>query len=136
MSIKSMPTWKWALLLVISLFLGLIMYGLGAIFQEAYPGWLGWVMALPIGAAMLGLYAFFVHAFEGAWPEDLPLRKCAGQTALGLATGVGNFVLVVGVMALLGYYKVESTGCDWKALAGEENVVDAFKELQKPLPCS
>ena len=38
MSIKSMPTWKWALLLVVSLFLGLIMYGLGGMAQEVYHG--------------------------------------------------------------------------------------------------
>ena len=117
MSIKSMPTWKWALLLVVSLFLGLIMYGLGGMAQEVYHGPLAWCMSILIGAIMLGLYAFFVHAFEGAWPEDLPLSKCAGQTALGLATGLGNFLLVVGAMALFGFYKVESTGCDWKVLA-------------------
>ena len=117
MSIKNMPVWKWSLLLVVSLFLGLLLYGIGGVIQEVCNGWLGWIITLFIAAAMLGLYAFFVHAFEGSWPEDLPLRKCAGQTALGLATGAGNFVLVAGAMALLGYYKVESTGCGWKALA-------------------
>lgn len=123
MDIKDMPVWKWSLLLVVSLFLGLFLYGIGGIIQEAYNGWLSWVIALFIAVAMLGLYAFFVHAFEGSWPADLPLGKCAGHTALGLATGIGNFVLVVGVMALLGYYKVESTGCDWKVLA------DAFAKF-------
>lgn len=117
MSVKSMPTWKWALLLVVSLFLGLLMYGLGIYLQESFHGWPGWILSLLSAAAMLGLYAFFVHAFEDNWPKDLSLRKCAGQTALGLAIGLGNFLLVVGLMALLGFYKVESTGCEGNALA-------------------
>ena len=118
MSIKSMPVWKWILLVIASLFLSLILYGLGILVAERYEGWLGWLMTAFAATAMLGLYAFFVHLFEGSWPKDLPMNKCAGHTALGLAFGVGNFVLVVGAMMLFGLCRVAKCPvCDWGLLS-------------------
>ena len=101
-----MPIWKWILLVIASLFLSLTLYGLGGFVAERYEGWLGWFMTIVTASAMLGLYALFVHLFEGSWPKDLPMNKCAGHTALGLAFGVGNFVLVVGAMMLFGLCRV------------------------------
>ena len=118
MSIKSMPIWKWVLLLILSLFLSLLLYGLGGLVAEHYEGWLGWFMTIVTATAMLGLYAFFVHLFEGSRPKDLPMNKCAGHTALGLAVGVGNFVLVVGAMILFGLCRIaKCPACDWRLLS-------------------
>lgn len=118
MSIKTMPLWKWVLLLIVSLFLSLLLYGLGGLFPDYYMGWLGWLMTIFAAAAMLGLYAVFVHWFEGEWPKDLPMGLCASHTALGLGVGLLNFVLVVGLMLLFGLCQVtKSPVCDWRLLS-------------------
>lgn len=118
MSIKTMPIWKWILLIITSLFLGILLYGFGGMITDYYHGWLRWLMTAFTAAAMLGLYAVFVHWFEGSWPKDLPMNLCAGHTALGLGVGLLNFVLVVGLMMLFGLCRLtKSPSCDWMLLA-------------------
>lgn len=114
-AIKSMPLWKWVLLLVAGLLLSMLMYafsGAGGL----VTGWPGWILSASIAAGMLGLYALFVRWFEQQWPKDLPMRKCLPHTALGLGIGFCFFVLVVGVAMLAGVYRINGAHADWSAL--------------------
>jgi hypothetical protein len=119
--IKSMPLWKWILLLVAGFLLTTILYALGSFstaISEVVPfsGWLLWVTNILSAAAMLGLYALGVRWFEKQWPQDLPLRKCFSHTGLGLFTGFGFFAVVVGVMVLAGVYRMVDWSGEWQAL--------------------
>ena len=116
MSIKSMPLWKWILLLIASLFLSLLLTGLGETPSMYLQGWPAWVVDIAVAALMLWLYRVFVRWFEGEKPQDLPMGKCASHTALGLGTGLGYFIVVVGVMMAFGVYHMNSLNPDWTAL--------------------
>lgn len=116
-AIKSMPLWKWILLLIAGLILSMLLYGISGV-PAMVQGWLGWVLSILMAAAMLGLYALAVRLFEGAWPKDLPLCKCLPHTGLGLLIGLGFFVLVVGIMMLAGAYHISDWIFDWKVLLG------------------
>ncbi len=119
-SIKEMPVWKWVLLFILSLFLSLLLYWIGGIASFAPSGWLQWLFNLLTAAAMLGLYAVFVHWFEGLWPKDLPLGKACPHTAAGMGIGLGYFVVVVGIMMAAGCYRAVGFG------AGAREILDAF----------
>ena len=114
MSIKEMPVWKWLLLLIASIFLSLLLYAISTLASMIPVTWGRWVGSVLVGAAMLGLYALFVHWFEGHWPTDLPLKKGFAHTAGGLGMGFVYFVIVVAIMMAIGIYKVEGTGHEWK----------------------
>ena len=117
MSIKSMPLWKWILLLIASLFLSILLYGVAGIPGMIWTGWPMWICVVAIAVLMLWLYWLFVRWFEGEKPQDLPMDKCAGHTALGLGTGLGYFIVVVGMMMAFGLYRIDGTQADWKGLA-------------------
>ena len=113
MSIKSMPVWKWALLLLVSLVLGFLQYGLSQAVQEAVEtDWVNWITAIVVSAAMLALYALFVRWFEKHPAQDLPFRTLVRDTGQGLGIGVGFFVLVVLAMWLSGLYRITGTKTD------------------------
>ena len=117
MSIKSMPLWKWILLLIVSLLLAVLLYGVAGMPGMLWTGWPMWICVVAIAASMLGLYGLFVRWFEGEKPQDLPMARCASHTALGLGTGLGYFIVVVGMMLAMGLYKIDGLNPDWKGLA-------------------
>ena len=113
-TIKTMPVWKWALLLALSLALAMLMY---TIFQVLYfafteDQWIPLLVGLVAPVCMIGLYALFVRWFEKHWAQDIPLRRLAQDTAKGFGIGLGFFVIVVLVMMLLGLYHIYSIGTD------------------------
>ena len=113
MSIKSMPVWKWVALLVVSVFLSLVMYGLAqTVVFSILEEWVSVVVSILLSGAMLGLYALFVRWFEKASPRDLPLRRLAPDTGKGLGVGAGYFVVLVAVMFAAGLDKVASVGTE------------------------
>ena len=117
MSIKAMPVWKWALLLLASLVLAFFVMGVGRGAPSLLPdGWLRSVAAVASSAAMLGVYALFVRWFEGHPAQDLPMGRLAGDTAKGLGVGFFYFVAVVGVMYACGCYRIVSFGTDQPAV--------------------
>ena len=117
MSIKSMPLWKWILLLIVSLFLSLLLYGVAGIPGMLWSGWPMWLTVVAIAALMLWLYRIFARWFEGEAPRDLPMNRLAGQTALGLGVGFGYFVVVVGIMMAVSLYRIENYMFEWTRLA-------------------
>ena len=113
MSIKSMPVWKWILLLIVAFLLGLLMYGLSQAAVDVVPAnWLKWLVSVAVSAAMIGLYALFVRWFEKQPAKDVPPARLVADTGKGFLIGMLFFGAVVGVMALTGLYKVTSTGTD------------------------
>lgn len=120
MSIKSMPLWKWILLLIASFLLALLLYGLSGLPLAYLSSWPLWITNTLVAALMIVLYGVCVRWFEGEKPQDLPLGKCAGHTGLGLAIGLGYFIVVVGIMMACGVYRIDGIQTNWAAL------VDAF----------
>ena len=96
-AIKEMPLWKWILLFLASLVLAALLYGFGMVPVGLFGGIPLWVLVLLVGPGMLWLYSLVVRWFEKDRPKDLPLRQCFKHTGLGLAVGLGFFVVVAGV---------------------------------------
>ena len=109
-AIQEMPLWKWILLFLASLILAALLYGFGMVPVGLFGGIPLWVLVLLVGPGMLWLYSLVVRWFEKDRPKDLPLRQCVKHTGLGLAVGLGFFMVVVGVMMLAGAYRVVDFG--------------------------
>ena len=111
--IKSMPVWKWTLLLVASLFLAIIMYSIAQeVFLVIDNLWVKWTVGVVSTIAMIGLYALFVKWFEKHKAKDIPFNRIAQDTAKGLGVGFCFFIGVVLIMMLLGLYRIDSIGTD------------------------
>ncbi len=109
MAIKTMPVWKWALLLIAGFVLALVMYALSQLASDlARPEWLKWLVSVAVSAAMLALYAVFVRWFEKHPALDIPAGKILADTGKGLAVGALFMVAVTLVMMLSGLYRVEA----------------------------
>lgn len=112
-SIKTMPVWKWALLLAASLLLATLVYSLlQTAFFSVNHQWVRWLVGVLASAAMIELYALFVKWFEKRNAQDIPLNRLTSDTAKGLAVGFCFFVLVVLAMMLFGLYRIDGIGTD------------------------
>ena len=121
MGTKNLVWWKWLLLLVAGCLLFLLAYGLSATpvgLDEGfhYPLWLFALLCVVTSALNLLLYAGWWKWTEKCKAADLPMRRLAGDTAVGFGIGILYFVLVTGCIALFGAYKVDGIGHDWTAL--------------------
>lgn len=65
--------------------------------------------------AMIQAYDLFVTLIEKRRVSELSLPKAGIELGAGILAGVGLFSAVMGVLALLGYYKVDGTN-DWMIL--------------------
>ena len=115
------PFWKWLLLLIAGSFLFILAYGFSSIptaLDEAVnvPVWLQAILCVVTSAGVLALYGGWWKWTEKRKAADLPLRRLAGDTALGFGVGILFFILVTGCIALLGGYRVGSVNWDWNAL--------------------
>ena len=115
------PFWKWILLLIAGSFLFILAYGFSSIptvLDEAVnmPVWLQAILCVVTSAGVLALYGGWWKWTEKRKAADLPLRRLAGDTALGFGVGILFFILVTGCIALLGGYRVGSVNWDWNAL--------------------
>ena len=113
MSIKSMPVWKWVLLLIASFVLALVMYaGAQMAGDVSSIDGVKWIIAMAVSAVMIALYAVFVQWFEKHPARDIPRAKLVGDTAKGLAVGAGFMAAVVLVMMAFGLYRITGAGTD------------------------
>jgi membrane protease YdiL (CAAX protease family) len=111
--IKSMPVWKWALLLVVSMVLATIMYGISQLlFMFIEKPWVQCTVGVVYSAIMIALYALFVRWFEKHKAEDIPLNRLVQDIAKGLGVGCCFFGSVVLIMMLFGLYHIDSIGTD------------------------
>jgi hypothetical protein len=113
-----MPVWKWILLFIASLILGLILLSLG---QSAnipdMPIWLSCIVNIAVPAAMIALYALFVRIIERSPAKDLPMRRFFAEIGKGFGIGALFFVAVVLVMIIAGIYRFVSVNTsNWDLL--------------------
>ena len=122
MGTKDLVWWKWLLLFVVGCLLFMLSYGIisipsGLDEEFGFPLWLLALSSAAASALGLLLYACWWKWTEKRKAADLPMRRLAGDTALGFGIGILYFVLVTGVIALFGGYRVDGIGSDWSALA-------------------
>ena len=115
------PFWKWLLLFIAGCFLFLLAYAFSSIptaLDEAVkmPLWLQAILCVLTSAGVLALYALWWRWTEKQKARDIPLRRLAGDTALGFGVGILFFFLVTGFIALMGGYRIDSVDWNWNAL--------------------
>ena len=115
------PFWKWLLLLIGGSLLFTFVYGISSIpsvMGEMYgmPLWLQAFMCVATSAFVLVMYALWWKWTEKRRAADLPMRRLAADMGLGFGIGILFFVVVTGVIALLGGYRVGSVHWDWNSL--------------------
>ena len=115
------PFWKWLLLLIAGSFLFMLAYGFSGIpaaLDETLhmPLWLQALLCVLASAGVLALYGCWWQWTEKQKARDIPMRRLAGDTAIGFGVGIFFFVLVTGCMALMGGYRIDSVKWDWNAL--------------------
>ena len=112
-TIKSMPIWKWSLLLVLSLVLVLLMSTIVQfVFMAIHKSWIQWPFGVAASAGMIGLYALFVRWFEKLKAKDIPFKRLAQDMGKGFGIGFCFFACVALIMTLLGLYRIDSIGTD------------------------
>ena len=122
MRTKNLVWWRWLLLFAAGFLLFMLSYGLmslptGLDEEFHFPLWLLAVLCVVASALDLLLYAGWWKWTEKSPAADLPMRRLAGDTSVGFGIGVFYFVLVTGIIALFGGYKVDGIGHDWEGLA-------------------
>ena len=115
--------WKWLLLLLAGSLLFMIAYGLIVMpgtLAEHYrlPQWVHGLLCVAASALDIVLYAQWWKWTRKCRAQDVPLRRLLPDTGIGFGVGILFFVLVTGVIALLGAYRVNGVGNDWSALVG------------------
>ena len=113
MPIKTMPVWKWVLLLIVSFALAVVMYALAqAAGDFVKPDWLNWIVSVVVSAVMILLYATFVRLFEKKPAGDIALSRFPAEAGKGLVIGALVMAAVVLVMMVFGLYRIASVGTD------------------------
>lgn len=115
-TISLIPLWKWIILIIIGplffLFLSQTVPLVGTFSNHL----VGKTFLLFSGSfAILGLYAFYVKVFERRTPYELKLRNALPNLFLGIAIGGLFIACVVGILTLLGVYRIDTISIDWTA---------------------
>ena len=118
---KKQAWWKWLLLLIGGSILFLISYAMTSVpqgIEEAVrmPLWLLALLCVAASALNLLLYALWWKWTEKESAKDLPMYRMASNTCVGFGIGILYFIIVTGVIALFGGYKVGEITLDWTAL--------------------
>ncbi|MBR5255860.1 MAG: CPBP family intramembrane metalloprotease [Bacteroidales bacterium] len=113
--------WKWLLLFIGGCILFLFSYAIiltpsGVEEEVSMPLWLLALLCVAASALNLLLYAGWWKWTEKRRAQDLPMRRLLSDTGIGFGIGILYFVIVTGVIALLGGYKVGEITPDWIAL--------------------
>ena len=121
METKKLVWWKWLLLFLAGSLLFMLSYGIisipaGLDEEFHFPLWLLALMCVASSALGLLLYAGWWKWTEKCKAADLPMVGMVKDTAVGFGIGIVYFILVTGVIALFGAYKVDGIGNDWAAL--------------------
>lgn len=113
--VKKRPLWKWALVLLASVILGVMGYALLQFLALADNDLHPIAITLAV-AAVLGLYALGVKLMEGHWPRDLGLCKLLPHTMLGWLIGFVYMTLVSSTIVALGNATVDVRGTVWEEI--------------------
>lgn len=114
---KSVPFWKWILLLLgcFIVFVGLygLLQGVCSLSKSILVKSALCVLSLVL---VLCIYALAVRLVEKRRPEDLPMGRALRDVSRGLAVGFLFFAAVSGVLALCGILSVRPSDFDWKLI--------------------
>ena len=106
---KEAPLWMWVLRLIGGLFIFIILDGIIQlpiiVFESNVPIILG---SIVLSALVLLAYYGWIALTEGHKATDLPLHRLLPETCKGLLVGVLYFIVVVGIMMLVGVYLIKS----------------------------
>ena len=109
--------WKWLLIFIAGCFLFLVSYVVISVPSGLkMPLWAFALACVVASALNLLLYALWWKWTEKESAKDLPMYRMAANSGVGFGIGILYFLIVTGVIALLGGYKVGSIEFDWKAL--------------------
>ncbi len=104
--------------LFIGIFLFLLVDGLAQSPLFLFPNWpklLITLIALASAALGLLLYAGFIRLVEGRAVSELSLKGAPAELGRGVLLGAGLFTATIGVLALLGFYRVDGIN-GWEEL--------------------
>lgn len=108
-TVKSMPIWKWALLLLGGFVFFFVLY-----YCAAYPtllfdnDWADAFLMLAVSVIFIVVYVLLVKFFEKREISEFAISAMPRHIGSGILWGVAYFTLVTAVLASLGMYKVES----------------------------
>lgn len=110
--------WKWLLIFIAGCILFLISYVTIFSVPSALkmPLWAFALACVAVSALNLLLYAGWWKLTEKRRAQDLPMQRLLSDTGIGFGIGILYFLIVTGVIALLGGYKVGEITLDWTAL--------------------
>ena len=111
------PWWKWLLQFILGCALFLVSYVIISIPSSLkLPLWAFVIAFVVVSALNLLLYALWWKWTEKEKAKDLPMSRLASHTGVGFGIGIFYFLIVTGVIALLGGYKVGGIAFDWRSL--------------------
>ena len=114
---STMPLWKWIMLIIFGsalfLFLSQTVPVVGSFSNNI---WIKVILMLLGAASVLGIYAAWVKVFEKRKVSELYLRRALPDLLTGLLIGSLFIAVVVGVLALMGIYRIDSVNIDWVGL--------------------
>jgi membrane protease YdiL (CAAX protease family) len=109
LKIENMSWWLSILLILAGTLLFLIVYalmqGLSSVFSNDI---VAVIAGFALGGVTLALYALYIRLTENGWTSTLSLRQFPLKITTGILTGAVFFVIVTGVMALGGWYRIGS----------------------------
>ena len=109
LKIENMSWWLSILLILAGTLLFLIVYalmqGLSSVFSNNI---VAVIAGFALGGVTLALYALYIRLTENGWTSTLSLRQFPLKITTGILTGAVFFVIVTGVMALGGWYRIGS----------------------------
>lgn len=109
--------WKWLLIFIAGCFLFLVSYVVISVPSGLkMPLWAFALACVVASALNLLLYALWWKWTEKESAKDLSMYRMAANSGVGFGIGILYFLIVTGVIALLGGYKVGSIEFDWKGL--------------------
>lgn len=112
-----MPIWKWALLFVFGMFCMMFVMALAETVSIVVTNnILKPILSFVAGIVMLCFYSGWVWLFERRKPEELNIFSAPKNMLHGLGVGFGLFCLITAILAIIGFYKVESAGTSCSAL--------------------
>lgn len=114
---KRTPLWKWILLIVFgSAFFFVLSQVAPVAGTFSNKPWIKAALLLLGGLIVLVLYTLYIKIFEKRKVSELKINRALPDLLTGFAIGTLFIVTVVGVLAIIGIYRVESIQINWVAL--------------------
>ena len=112
-----MPLWKWILLIMLgSIVFLLLSQTVPVVGSFSNNIWIKTLLMLLGASSVLGIYATWVKLFEKRKVSELCLRRALPDLIKGFFIGFLFIAVVVGILALMGVYRIDSVNINWIGL--------------------